>query len=271
MFGRHLVQALRRMFGERLEFFQLLLADEVRVLVSHLGPMSEQRAGSPSGCGLKFWGYRKVNGLDGSRVDHSFSNGARGSVTLWASLNSASNIQPLGKGYLHGISQDRLGLAVITNSLMILWFKTRKIQSSLVVQQVKDPVLLLLWRGWISGLGTSACSGRGQKKGKKKTMKVLSFFIYIMIFIFFHYSWFTVSIFCCTARWPSHTYMYTLFFLTLPCSITSDPLFPVLHSRTPLLIHSKGYSLKIHVSLIPLAQYRSAGAPLLTEVTQGTS
>ena len=36
-----------------------------------------------------------------------------------------------------------------------------------------------------------------------------------MIFIF-HYTWFTVlSIFYCTARWPSYIYTYTFFFLTL--------------------------------------------------------
>ena len=31
-----------------------------------------------------------------------------------------------------------------------------------------------------------------------------------------------LSIFYCTARWPSHTYMFTSFFLTLSCSIRSD-------------------------------------------------
>ena len=41
----------------------------------------------------------------------------------------------------------------------------------------------------------------------------LHFFSY---FYFFLYSWFTVlSDFYCTAKWPSHTYIYTVFFLTL--------------------------------------------------------
>ena len=48
----------------------------------------------------------------------------------------------------------------------------------LVVQQVKDPVLLLLWLrsllwgvGLIPGPGTSAHHGCGRKKGKKKGRK----------------------------------------------------------------------------------------------------
>lgn len=70
------------------------MAGEARVLVSHLGPLY----GSWSGFGLKFWEYRSVHGLGGSRAGHSFSNGMRYRVSLGASLNSASDMQPLGKG-----------------------------------------------------------------------------------------------------------------------------------------------------------------------------
>lgn len=53
---------------------------------------------SPSGYEFKFWGHRKVNGLGGSGADRSFGNGVRYNVSLGANLNSASNMQPLGKG-----------------------------------------------------------------------------------------------------------------------------------------------------------------------------
>ena len=52
--------------------------------------------------------------------------------------------------------------------------------------------------------------------------------------------------FYCTERWPSYTYMYTFFFLTLSCSIISDQTeFPVLHSSISLPIHSKSNSLHL--------------------------
>ena len=56
----------------------------------------------------------------------------------------------------------------------------------------------------------------------------------------------TQFFFHCTAWGHSYTYMCTLFFLTLSCSIISDQTqFPVLHSRISLLIHSKGNSLDL--------------------------
>ena len=57
-----------------------------------------------------------------------------------------------------------------------------------------------------------------------------------------------LSIVYCTAKWPSHAYIYTFFFSHYPpsCSIISDEIqFPVLHSRISLLIHSKCNSLHL--------------------------
>ena len=70
-------------------------------------------------------------------------------------------------------------------------------------------------------------------------------YFYVMAFIFSLYLVYIVlPIFYCTAWWPSYTYMYRFFFLTLSCSIISDEIqLPGLHSRTSLLIHSKSNSL----------------------------
>ena len=81
---------------------------------------------------------------------------------------------------------------------------------------------------------------------KSTHIKKANFFL-VMIFIFSIIAVYSVlSILYCTVRWPSHIYMYTFFFLTLSCSITSHQTsFPVLYSKIPLLIHSKGNSLHI--------------------------
>ena len=61
------------------------------------------------------------------------------------------------------------------------------------------------------------------------------FFIFLMIFIFTIIVGNSVlSLFYCTAKWPSHTYIYTFFFShsSPSCSIASDEIyFPVLYSR----------------------------------------
>ena len=58
------------------------------------------------------------------------------------------------------------------------------------------------------------------------------FISFIMIFIFFHYSWFTVFCQFSTIQRGIYTYMYIFFFLISSCSIISDQTqFPVLYSR----------------------------------------
>ena len=58
---------------------------------------------------------------------------------------------------------------------------------------------------------------------------LLSILLYFLFFYFIKICIFplqlvynVLSIFYYTARWPSHTYIYTFFFLTLSCSIISD-------------------------------------------------
>ena len=78
------------------------------------------------------------------------------------------------------------------------------------------------------------------------TLTILILF-FIMIFIFSIVADLQCSVnFLLYRRGPRHIYMYTFFFLTLSCSITSDQIeFPVLYSRIPRLIHSKGNSLHL--------------------------
>ena len=89
----------------------------------------------------------------------------------------------------------------------------------------------------------------------------------LVIFFFFkfwkNYSWF--AMFCHfydTAKWPSYTYIYThILFLhiTFSCCITSDWIqFPVLYSRTSLLIHPKWNRLHL---LTPNSQFISLPPP----------
>ena len=80
------------------------------------------------------------------------------------------------------------------------------------------------------------------------TLDFIYFYLCNNYFYFFHYRWFTVFCHFSTV----HTYIYTFFFLTLSCSIISDQIqFSVLHSRSSLLIHSKGNSFHL---LIPNSQ-----------------
>ena len=53
--------------------------------------------------------------------------------------------------------------------------------------------------------------------------------------------------FCCTAKWPSHTYIYTcFFFISSPIMLYPKRLYtPVLYSRPSLPIHSKCNSLHL--------------------------